>query len=119
VDSLVAKDESAKPKKSPPGFSKLLKPHFGPREVQAEVCLWSGIWVDIFFPAHKAVVEMDGPYHYLSNGDKNGITLFKKRLLEGAGYRVFPVMITVLTSKSQDERKKFAAVLAGKIKGPK
>jgi hypothetical protein len=117
VESMVASDKSSTPSKSHLAFSNLLKPHFGPGELQDEACLFGGVWVDVFFPAHKYVFELDGPWHYLSNGDRDGRTLFKRRLLEGAGYRVHNIEITALHRMSLEEQTVYAAALATYVKG--
>jgi hypothetical protein len=119
VDSMVAKDESPTSSRSHLRISNLLKPYFGPSELQDEACLLGGIWVDMLFPVLNVVVEMDGPTHYLSDGDLDGKTLFKRRLLKGAGYKVTNIKIQTFGDKSLDEQNKFASALAEKIKGSK
>jgi hypothetical protein len=80
------------------------------------VSLLGGIWVDVFFPFHKAVVEVMGPLHYLSNGERNGRTLFKHQLLEGAGFKVRSVKIRRFGHLKKDEQTVFVSALVQEIK---
>jgi hypothetical protein len=59
---------------------------------------------------------MDGPTHYLSNGETNGSTYFKQRLLKRGGYRVHNIKITALQCRSLEEKTLYAAALAKHVK---
>jgi very-short-patch-repair endonuclease len=63
------------------------------REIVHEVRLLGGIDVDMYIPSRRAVVEVDGPHHFFVHDPTRptGSTLFKRRLLERAGFHVFSI----------------------------
>ena len=48
----------------------------------------SATFVDFFVPEAKLVIQVDGPSHFLSNGQPNGSTALQNRLFEKTGYKV-------------------------------
>jgi len=53
-------------------------------------CEDSGHSIDIAIEsgAHRIALEVDGPYHYLQNGQQDGSTQLRNRMLRAHGWRV-------------------------------
>ena len=47
-----------------------------------------GFFLDIAFTERRIAVEVDGPSHYLSTGERSGSGLFRDRIIEWLGWRV-------------------------------
>ncbi|MBO9483815.1 RAP domain-containing protein [Salinisphaera sp. G21_0] len=58
--------------------------------------------VDLLLPDHNMVIEIQGPYHYLSNDFKirNGSTLLKIALLQKSGFEVIEIPVNQLCSQN-------------------
>lgn len=69
----------------------LLQREFGWDDLECEAELPGGS-VDLFSPQHRAVIEVDGPHHFLhDNRTPTGKTRFKRAVLARAGYAVHSV----------------------------
>jgi len=79
--------------------------------IQEEVVLVQsgGYSVDIYCPAQRLVVEVDGPSHFYRDGATLrpvGATILKHRQLRGFGHPVFSVSYAWWDGKSLDERRR-------------
>jgi len=60
----------------------------------------NGISVDVLLRTNvkhpaKVAIEVDGPFHFMSDGSTpTGATMFKRRLLEREGYQVYSINVT-------------------------
>lgn len=67
-----------------------------------EHVLKEGLVVDIYIPSYNMVIEIDGPAHvFHNNGEMDGSTKFKQRLLRGLGYRFASLQTQELIQLSQ------------------
>uniref|UniRef100_UPI0013D052E1 RAP domain-containing protein n=2 Tax=Endozoicomonas acroporae TaxID=1701104 RepID=UPI0013D052E1 len=71
-------------------------------KIEEEKCLKSLPPVDLLLPDHNMVIEIQGPYHYLSNDFKirNGSTLLKIALLKKSGFEVIEIPVNQLSSQN-------------------
>ncbi|WP_163372264.1 RAP domain-containing protein [Endozoicomonas acroporae] len=62
--------------------------------------------VDLLLPDHNMVIEIQGPFHYVSNDFKtrNGSTLLKIALLQKSGFEVIEIPINTLWSPDSIKR---------------
>nr|WP_286198509.1 RAP domain-containing protein [Salinisphaera sp. G21_0] len=62
-------------------------------KIEEEKCLNSLPPVDLLLPDHNIVIEIQGPFHYVSGDFKtrNGSTLLKIALLKKAGFEVIEI----------------------------
>jgi very-short-patch-repair endonuclease len=117
IDDMVRSQKSIKASRAHMHVSQLLCEQFLEEEkISDKAILLDGLCVDIFFKKTKAVVEVDGPTRFLNTGERDGSTLFKHRLLERAGYRVFPMQATRFMEFGHAEQESILAQLAGRIK---
>jgi len=47
--------------------------------------------VDIYLPQYRAVIEVNGPFHFLENGEFNPRSKYKRKLLERLKYKVIDI----------------------------
>ena len=90
--------------------------------LQNEYITPRGISVDILMPIPpgNVVIEVDGPFHFLSDGNTpSGATVFKRRLLERDGYMVCSVNVMKewRELKTREEQIKYVkSMLDGKLR---
>ncbi|KAH9254024.1 hypothetical protein BASA81_007899 [Batrachochytrium salamandrivorans] len=68
-------------------------------EAVSEARVAGGLLVDIFLPNTNTIIEVDGPSHFLQDDasqaqqQPTGRTLFKRRVLKRAGYKLVPLAL--------------------------
>ena len=89
--------------------------------VQDEVVTANGLSTDIMVKLNSGeqlVIEVDGPYHFLSDDiTPTGATLFKRRLLLAEGYRVESINVKLdwRWLRDLDDQKRFLKDLMLKV----
>ena len=76
--------------------------------LQNEYRTKNDLFIDILLNEElKIGIEVDGPFHYLSNGMLNGSTLFKKRLLENDGYKIISIKVNEFKKLKKNDQIKW------------
>ncbi|MGI2028608.1 RAP domain-containing protein, partial [Endozoicomonas acroporae] len=86
-------------------FRGQLQSHIPSLQIEEEKSVNSLPPVDLLLPDHNMVIEVQGPFHYVSGDFKirNGSTLLKIALLQKAGFEVIEIPVNLL--ESQDSMK--------------